>query len=442
MRIPVVNIGVTNRWRFRGSDAVHMWLSHRPWEAELPRSPTVLRLAVESYAPQALAALTAVAHGHDGGRTDLRVLEVVLRPDEQALQALVRALDARGDDPLERLRSAAQVLRRPHVLVLRTEGPAAGLFDDLCALLDSLAKVEPGEPKRGAVCLLDTIGDPVSAEAHDFVVGWPDQSVLGLPDDPERAVWDRYLVSRLAWEAGGDVARAQEIETVNPLLAPPGNDDALEDVFNRGAERLALACPPSNLDQAVGWLTKVMVAASHQRPASAPAPPAELVASRLVWTPNVGGAWRPVPWLARRLLLKSTIPSATPLLRSCLVNAFLGAELLRRALDTEAGYVAGVQARTPPVPPPDSALRDFREFLSPGSSEQRFFPQGCPALPSSAWGFATLGAVVALESERSDGPKHRLRDVRNALAHGAYVAWTMVKALSACERELGIRPAR
>lgn len=440
MRVPVVVVEVPTRWRFRDSDTVHRWLAGRPWAEEFARSPPVLRLAASDYVHEVATALTACAHGHDEGRSDLRVRQVLMEANESLQQAIERALDARGGDPLERLRSISASLRRsPHLIVVVAPKVAGELFDDACGFLDRLTKLDPGEPKRGCLCIIDTLGQPVSAEAFDFVTGWPELSVLGRPGERARDTWDRYLIARLAWEAGGDIGSAKEIESTNPLLAPPDHEDALEGVFNRAALALSARRPAAVLDQVTGWLTGVVAAASSRKPRPSPSPPDELLLNRLAWSPSPGGAWRPVPWLARAMLLKNALPGADLLLRSCLVNAPLGSELFRRTLELEAGYLAGMQARTPPVAPPFEAMREFAEFQRARPEGLEFFPSGCPAIPKSPWEFASLGALVALEGERRDGPKHLLRDVRNAIAHGAYVGWSMVKAVARCERELAVR---
>jgi hypothetical protein len=151
----------------------------------------------------------------------------------------------------------------------------------------------------------------------------------------------------------------------------------------------------------------------------------------LFWRPVGEPRPRPTPWWSRAVLCEGYSGPLRYLFRSCLVCAPIAREVLVRCFDLEAGdraYCSPYQGASD-NPEPE---RRYEEFLRGyQGSEAQFYPRCCPAVPRCASDFATYGNILACLPaglpRRSE--RHRLRLVRNTVAHGHYISWGILTEL-------------
>lgn len=147
----------------------------------------------------------------------------------------------------------------------------------------------------------------------------------------------------------------------------------------------------------------------------------------------------PVPWFARALLGEDPVRPFSEFLRGSLLCLPISQELLTDCFLIET-HIRG-RVRLPPTPPDEAKCHEpWRRFTAGDSLASILFPPGTPAVPTSAWAFASLGEILVHETDRVPGPdwRHQVRELRNHLAHGHYAGWEAVRLA----RRLASRLAR
>jgi hypothetical protein len=397
----------------------------------------VLRVGSADQAAAICATVRGTVRRYDDGRSGVVFHEVAateLAGGVAAAVAVALELPA-GLNRLELLsRTAERLADRPTVFFLtpaREGRPQLG--DEAAQWVDRLEKIDARV--RVLLFLLDTPGQRVVGEVFDLSLGLPAERLLTGPDVPDDEIWQGYLHRRLAWEAGGDFARAAAADVAVADLAL-GDESSFETLLNRSA-RQAFA------DLAPALATEIQEYVEHRLRQTRSAlwlaqRTTTLESARLLWRPPGTDTALPVPWLARGLLLASLVPLAALHLRACLVCGPLAHELLDCCFDLEAQERASALARKLGRQPPEAAGNRHQSFLEPGSYAAALYPTGCPALPDDPWPFATFGEFLSVMAPGDPRREvwYDLLNLRNHLAHGHYVAWSAVQKLREIEDAL------
>jgi hypothetical protein len=390
----------------------------------------VLRLSSRSYEQAVVDELVRMFRGHCVGE-ESRPLNVVLDPSRSVEDAVAEGVGV-GEGPRhERLANLARVLSSaPWLIVFRGDVADREIVEDGSALLDALSKL--GRP-RVAALVLDTVSAPTMGDFHGFSAGWFADAVVASAERGRDTAWAPYMATRLAWEAAGDLARAEEFESAWTTAMHTGDDEELERRLNVSARATFEAVPAATRQELGEWLRRLIDNVQNRR--GVPSPPESTQTARLVWQPPGDRRWRTVPWAARAMLLEGVREKTHYLLRPCLVAAPLANELIRRCFDLEAWILAVVRSRTQ-GDPPEEAVRRWAVFDAGRGWACRYYPPGTPARPPDAWGHVAFGDAINGVLDGRDSPQDRLRKLRNALAHGHYVSWTSVTDLIDIEAEL------
>lgn len=434
MILHVTLAGCTRAWRFTHSEPLDSWLSGRPWLNT--GGVKVGRVATPECAAELAPALARAIRSHDDGASEVRVLHPGCATPGATFRDVVA--EALGFSPQiarrEYLRKASMVLRhRPVVLMFGPlpEGVGAAFHAAAGEFLDEVFKW--GDEAVATVLFLDTPASPVAGEAFDLTTGGP-SAPLGATSESETNLWRAYVHTRLAWETAGNLARAREWAGLGFAAIPTGQDPRLEALLNEVAQATTLALSADRTAQVNKYLLALGAGRALDRGVVR-----DLSGAGLLWKPSGDGPWRPVPWLARALLLGKAVTGGEDLLRGCLVCAPLAKEILNRCFDLEAR----ARALLGPASAGRRAPEEIRDRLGrfeggDESTEYPLYPRGCPAAPTDAWGFATFGELLFnLELPRRQYPHfYDLRDLRNSLSHGHYVSWHAVATLRRIERDL------
>jgi hypothetical protein len=416
--------GYEATWRFRDSRRLDAWLSDQPWRTR--GGVLAVRVASSAQVPATATALSRAARAADE-YGDVRVLPMAAADLERGIRpAVARALEL--SDSLgrtEMIRRIAEELRHPHLFVAATpEGPTTDpVFDEAVGFCDDVARVSPGS--AGTMILLETPSRPVAGDSMDLSVGGPADGLLGLLDCPEGELWHSYVHARLAWEIAGDLSRAEAVDAFDFAGLTVGDDHGLEGRLNRFAEQ-TFSGLGRDAERLSGDFLGRAARGSGGGTAGAPVRfPEQMEAAGLFWRPPGESFPRPAPWWARAALYRDYSEPLHYLLRSCLVCAPVARDVLVRCFDLEAVDRASCTPH-PRINGSPELCRRFDEFLrAHPESESRYYPKGCPAAPRGPTDFATYGEILArLPPEpHRNASRHRLRRLRNAVAHGHYVSW-------------------
>lgn len=413
-------------WSFEGSHRLSTWVD----TALSGQESNVLAIRVSGPRQAELLSAAVVtmvyAAGAGGSDVQIRLLgsEVPVRTASGVLRdALEVELSAGADQRRDIERVADELSIRQRVLAVDATGwtrtEAKRTFDALAALGTSACKLEHG----AALSAMVMHQAPLWADALEAAVdvGGPAVSVTEALVSSPSVLWSAYLHHRLAWEAGGDLDRALGW---NDTLAQSARSYGDDDAFESQLGALSTAALTPELRSAV----LAYLRASPKDPTQARVR-RELEQQRALWSPS--GVTRVVPWIARAILLADPTPLLRAQLRWGLVCAPLRRDLLALCLELE-GAARATHARDV-GDPPESARDDWDTFRArrPGS-DARFYPAESPATPEGPLAFAELGAfLTALRAGPARATMlHRLRLLRNYLAHGHYISWACVKEIS------------
>jgi hypothetical protein len=434
MRITIRLGGHTAPWRFRDGDRLGDWIASRPWHTR--SEVRVVRLARSSGVGAVFDAIQQAVVGADQGTTEVQCMRLSPQQvnDTGFETSLARRLGVSIEaDRYAMIQAVARRLAdRPRLCLvppLNEEQPK--IAQDAEACVDLMAKVVAGA--RACVLIADTRDRPLAGVAFDLTVGAPPAEV-GLSADPPEILWFRYVHIRLAWEAGGDTGRAEEMVDAIGRLTPE-DDTALERGLNRyAAAEYDKLCGETR--RKVGNYISAVIGGRARHFQDGEPAFRELKAIGLYWEPGGLNAPMPAPWLARALLLQRPQGVGAECLRGCLVCMPLAQDLLTVCLQLEARERGSLVAHEDGAA--DLEAKQLWDRFQHGISlTYRLYPAGCPAAPGGPWSFASFGQVLRhFGDDRRRDALYRLLELRNHLAHGHYTGWEAVGELIEIRRLL------
>ncbi len=304
------------------------------------------------------------------------------------------------------------------VFVLSLAG-APGAEELLASLASDLLR-SPARANLTAVLL----GRDWPLVADDFLYGEP--AVASWRVDPDD--WGAYVRARFAWESGGhlDAVKRGWAQVEQGLLR--GDDNGLERRLNEHARERWTTLSPTVRPELVRCLVSARALPTNTSMTL------RRDGALVPWA--LKDSWRAAPWAARAALLEDEAHANDDRLRRLLVCVPLAQALLGRCIELEH------EVRSLGVPlgvPRAETATVFERYQRPSTSDGRRYPSDTPALPRSAWSFATLGELLEAQapSSRAASVFHDLRGLRNHLAHGHYVSWHTLQDLRRIEAGLG-----
>lgn len=433
MNVTATLAGYRASWRFRDSQLVAAWMASRPWDGGANRV-AVFRMSSRAYEHLIIEATAREARAHEPDPA--RIRSEVLDIEESLEEPLLTRFEISGSVPrIERLRQLTRILESTFwVLMIRSAAAPEVLRDAAQELLDTCTKL--GGRPTATIIFLHTAA--ATADSRDLVVGCLADGILQEAERGLDRLWRAFVASRIAWESGGDLGRAIELDrAIGPLAI--GDEIRLEHELNASArERIRLIAHDQRrmFDEYVRTYSDPNSAGRRRRAAL----DGELRASSLLWRPVGEQRSRPAPWASRALLLENPEVECRHVLRSSIVNAVLANEVLRRCFDLESLLVArswselrGLESQL------EEAQELKRRFAGGRLQENGYYPADCPALPRDAWSFASLGEILSLGTDPNGGgvDAWKLLRLRNALAHGHYVNWRAVLDVLEIEEQVG-----
>lgn len=385
-------------WEFEGSDGVGRWLAEEPWHRRGgarcigTRDPERVRDGIR-----------AAVHALDRGRSAVEVVDLAISDEDPEIALLRRLGTAPAITRRERQEQLARELARPILAIVDT---AKSGFHRIAELSERLGKqLEPAPLSAMVLC---PNGPPGS---DDFHVGFPHGWEADVLRD-EGTAWATYLHVRAAWEAGGIAGDAEGLGD-DLARVPRGADAQVEACLNAHAS--ARLAGPERF--AGDRSTAALVAA--------------LAEAGLTWPERAAGRGGVLPWAARALLLGGRCPPrAREALRGAVVCQPLVGALLPVCLEVERGLRIRLD-RSLGLASAEALAEWERWQASDRGTARQWYPANCPAVPVDATSFASVGAVVRALREANQLPRalDELPSVRNALAHGHYVSWSLVQAV-------------
>lgn len=416
-------------WRPTHGQEVLSWLLGRPWTErgqvllwQLVEDTTRREAAIEQLV-QALVAL-------DGGASGVRGVWVRAEGQRETLDAAIArdlpgSVRPVGPAIVEHLARMNDL--RPVVLLVSCDGPMHGWVEQGRRLVDLARQQRPSVPLT-IILAAHSDRDTRRSYDHELLHAWPAEPLSSELMRGAERLWPLYLHHRLAWEVAGDLDMLRRMHLdASEGLPGPGEDEALEVLLNQRARaQYALVAP----DVRSAWVRQLRETSwTGENPFTIfrqlPGPP-------LIWTPQASGVPMIIPWIARGLLAEEVAwPSgARSWLRHSLVDQRLGSELLVRCIDVESLVRRQTHDALNTGALGDETQRRLDQFeRGTGEGEHAFYPRSHPSRPDEPSAFASLGEwLTALDRGRVPHIElwHRLRILRNALAHGHYVSWEMI----------------
>jgi hypothetical protein len=439
MLLSVDVAGAVLPWRFLDSARLDGWIAGQPW---LKGGGVVaLRVSGPRQAQSLAEALRSAVRAADAGGSDVSTYTLTLRDagSRAACDVLLEAVGHEGPGGAESIGVlSAHLAAQPSVFAIEVPD---GVVADVVAQLESASEYVRKTRQHAALTAIVLSASPVAGAVECLIldVGAPLLTVLELRDAGPQQRWASYLHTRIAWDAAGDADRCAEWgAALPPDACRPGADDPLELALNAFATRAW-----NTVDGAIRDRVRQSIAAGgtrgradgHDRLVR------ELEGRRLIWRPLGSGIARPVPWVARALLLERVSPAERrDLLRSCLVCAPLLRGAIARCLELEAyvrtHYRQDLVTSQPPSGESLRMLQAFREGKF--GSRRELYPTACPGIPDDPWAFESYGGFLKSLGTRGSrrAAMEDLRTLRNALAHGHFVSWRVVEEIDGIERQL------
>ncbi len=431
MRLALNLAGFESAWTFPLALGLEDWIASCPW-AEVGGAQAVL--VPESLTEYVRGHIERLVRAHDGGMTGLSVVNAVLDVPSQAIDVSVcRSLAIASDGPpRERRAMLGRALSGRCTALLLTDHSSGhpSALQEARGLADLVSK----QPSPGglAIVIIQPVGRSASRETvsmppheqHNLTLGRPTHGIVDVTSSGLASAWNPYVHLRLAWESAGNVERALRWGAMATSRVTALDDGALEVCLNDLALIEWNGLPEAGRQE---WVTFVgALAAPHsgtglrRRP---PKPPRTQEGWPGTRAPSVP------PWIARALLIENADRCGRTLLRSTLVCEPLAMELLGACLHLEAGEKARFWSEVTAMPPLDEARARFDDLLvGRQSSDRAWYPAGCPALPIDPWELAAFGEYFQLVRGGDGAARATIRRLRNAIAHGHYASWEMVRS--------------
>lgn len=413
--------GMVAAWRFPGSPGLGKWLDDLPWLQEGSLCSVIC--AAESDYPVFEEAIERGAYAAHAGRGKLRVIRVESGSClDSPLAACLAAFDI--DQSIAKSRAAealVQVLRtEPTLFIMRLVGAdSVEWWETLSDFADIYRKRYPFSPL--AIVILSTAPVASIRPQFDFRQGWPEgidlwNEGLGVGDR-----WAGYRYLRIAWEAGGSLMIADDLEQRTRDLKL-GDDAGLERHFNDHAqERL------KTVDISTSVWRNLITTYGYRHPR--PQPEELFRQPTLWWNPPHSIGLRLAPWVCRAALLQQNGSGlAVSKLRSELICEPLAQDLFAICQQGEALTRTRIFRSGLKQSPSDEARRLLEHFQLDNNGDNGY-PLNHPAPPSDAWAFASLGEVIKAANERLTDSFWRLLLLRNSVGHGHFVGWKQVSKL-------------
>jgi hypothetical protein len=419
MRVDLELAGCRTAWRFQGSATLQVWLDQRPWMEQ--GGLCVVRAPADRFTlDQLVIAIrkAAYAANEDVGYFTVRVVPCGAGAGTPR-EALMRHFDLAPNTPPMAAREPIRLKLsdRRQLLVFVEEGPvSADDWDAFIALCEHYRKAAHAVPL--AVVALDTRAQLTCEPVCHFTTGYADGQVLAdAAETGDAILWARYLHMRAWWDSGGAVPHAWALSR-RMIEIKVGDDHLVEKALQEYA--LEQADCPEALPLLRSWL-------EVKRAPAAVDVEATLLGSGLLWRPPGMRGLQVVPRIARVLLVRSPLSESNILrLRPNVICAPLVNELLSLCLFLESRIRLRLSGRGDISRLSEETVRRHAAFCR-GNDRQTHYPEDHPSPPSrdaDVWAFASLGEVLrCCPPGATSDPDREVRDLRNGLAHGHYVAW-------------------
>lgn len=405
-----VQVGARARtWRLLQAESYLRWLGEKPWAAR----GGVLGLRIPRHLQQSV--LDALRDAVPAIERDGPIWEAIDARDGQLQAALRRWLVSSVASVRELVSEMASLCNAtPRLLVVNVAKQSlSSCLNEARQLVDVAQKI----PERCALSFL-LLSDEAGESTASMCGAWPEVSTRSNSED---LLWSEYLHERVAWHAGGDLEIVCEV--AEELGEPRLHDEvSLERILEADAVRRWGAID-NQIRSALA--SRLDVLGNH------------LQLRHSEFAPGASRRQRPVPWLAHALLRVVPQHVAWRQLRAAYACQTLSMRVLGRCIDLEARVCDGLQVALATATPPDGVQGHFDCY----SLEHRFslvplMPPNAPR-PRDLWDVAGFGAVIMHSAASSRAKLHRLRALRNHLAHGGPAGWRALLEIEALERELG-----
>ena len=410
--------GIRLPWAYRGARELCDWVLERPWATGEP----VRRLLTAGGAAADLIArwveeLAWRAEKEGGGASVSVVDGAAARPGlDEVLSAELGI--ARAGDRSAWLSSVADGLAvRPILFLVRFDevpGPGEAWTEAATDLLADLRKVLGGP--TAAVLVLER--ETGSSRDLDFRCGLPLPDPTWMEDSVQEA-WRCYVHMRVAWEAAGDLSLALRWNDLLGDRAVDRDDQKLETWFVERARAEWDGVPEAK---------RLAVRSQDDLPA-----PRGATDCACVPLGTASPRWR--PWYVRAALTSDASPEMRRTARSALHCLPIARDVFSRCLDLEARVRPALKPSGSLAPKTVADAEAFR--TSSPKSPRCFYPgEGAP-LPEDDWDFASFGEL--LNGDPSCRPREALYSflgLRNAVAHGHFPGWEMVRRYRSLRQEL------
>ena len=416
MRHPV-RIGPETRiWRLPGAGALGDWLDSQPWEnARAPLVARIPRDGAELFHDWLLGELRrADTHEESVGMLSIRPPF----PPGDCRAALRGWLDITDSSILGLAEAMNKMARsQPRIFVAWPDNRHASV--DWAALLTDLQDIDSKLDVPGPLAFVLAVPSATSVVATTcrLDVGWPAPQV---EEGPSPVRWGAYLHERVAWHCAGRLELVGEVDQL-PDRVRRGDDLALESALDLHAAACVAAIDSSLLEQ----LQLAVSAARHH--------PELMIPQGLVGLESRGE--RAAPWLARGLLGRFPDHPNRRYLEALVVCRPLASRVLGRCTELEARLRDLLVPNAAHDLEDPGAVRTVRRLcadascvehvLEPSGRVRSLDPKEMASL------FVLLQAAGIPQSLRNG--LHRLRYVRNALAHGSGIGWKGVHLLAEFE---------
>lgn len=435
MELRHVLLGSSLPWRFAGEPALTRWLCARPWVSRA--RPLIVHLDGQAQVDAFLEALRRQALGWSGGIHDDFAVSLIEEEDwKGSVVATLEALMGISAQLRERkrLELLAKMLGRQHRLFVFALDVALApdpFEQQASTLLDLLNK--QAVPGVAGLVLLDASPRRGLSSSADYTQGLPqgaEEDLLRL----EQHAWPAYLHLRLAWEVGGRWCGAAQLAEEMAGLGR-GDDDALEARLNRAASGRWASLDPQQREELLRYVTLLRQGREGRKEAACSLE--RLVDRRLAWCPSLSARARLIPQVARAMLVEQALPKEDAGgLRSALGCAPLARFQLGCCLDLELALKAASNVSSPL----DDTARTLTRYLQEEHPALALIPSGSPSVPQTCTEVASLGELAGVVHKATVDSElfHRLRTLRNHLAHGGYSCWRGQEVLVQVTRRVSL----